>query len=91
MTNITNITADNTKEVGISLLKKIIFFSGVFVNWIVEKANEWGIGLQERQVTVLFFLIDAIVLFLVLKFVAQPLLKIVIVILLIWIMIGFFV
>lgn len=72
------------------LATKVLFFSGVLINWVVEKSDELGLGFEERQIAIIFFVIDALLIWAVVKWIVYPLPKLIITCILLWVMIGFF-
>ena len=86
----TNTTGVATNSVG-NVIKGGVLFSGTIVRWIVNGFTNVGIPLKETQITALLVLIDLILIFVVLKYVAKPALKILIVLALVWFLIGFFI
>ncbi|MEK6882011.1 MAG: hypothetical protein AABY22_20500 [Nanoarchaeota archaeon] len=86
-----NSTIQQASETPIA--KKIIFFSVVIINWLTGLFVNMGIPLTEIQLKVGMALIDVVVLYLVLAVMAKmkPIVKIILVLLFVWFLIGFFV
>lgn len=82
-----NLTAT---EVAATIGKNILFWSNYVVQWIVTQLEATGIGFKAWQVSALLIIVNLVLLFFALK-ITKPILKWIIILLLLWILIGFFV
>ena len=95
MTNFTNYSnADGgelAKEAGSQLIKQILLFSGYLVNYILDMFESSGVTLARWQVSGILVLVDVVLIIIVARFIIRWGLKIVILGVLIWVLLGFFV
>lgn len=87
---IKNIDSETAADYSLIILKKIAFWSGYVVRWLVDAFESIGFPINRMQITAGLIIISIIIILIIMKF-AKPILKIILIILMIWFIMGFFV